>query len=51
MGIIDKCGVRGDATLCIVIFIHVPHLNPVILLVNWSSNNFEFHIILQGYCR
>ena len=21
MGIIDKCGVRGDATLCVVIFI------------------------------
>ena len=20
MGIIDKCGVRGDATLCVVIF-------------------------------
>ena len=22
MGIIDKCGVRGDATLCVVIFTH-----------------------------
>ena len=22
MGIIDKCGVRGDATLCVVIFIY-----------------------------
>ena len=21
MGIIDKCGVRGDATLCVVIFL------------------------------
>ena len=21
MGVIDKCGVRGDATLCVVIFI------------------------------
>ena len=27
MGIIDKCGVRGDATLCVVIFskIHLFH--------------------------
>ena len=24
MGIIDKCGVHGDATLCIVIFFFVP---------------------------
>ena len=23
MGIIDKCGVRGDATLCVVIFVIV----------------------------
>ena len=23
MGIIDKCGVRGDATLCVVIFFPV----------------------------
>ena len=23
MGIIDKCGVRGDATLCVVIFQYV----------------------------
>ena len=22
MGIIDKCGVRGDATLCVVIFLY-----------------------------
>ena len=21
MGIIDKCGVRGDATLCVVVFL------------------------------
>ena len=28
MGIIDKCGVRGDATLCVVIF-------------NYCSNNAE----------
>ena len=24
LGIIDKCGVRGDATLCVVIFIFSP---------------------------
>ena len=23
MGIIDKCGVRGDATLCVVIFLKI----------------------------
>ena len=23
MGFIDKCGMRGDATLCVVIFVHV----------------------------
>ena len=26
MGIIDKCGVRGDAMLCVVIFTFVLHL-------------------------
>ena len=26
MGIIDKCGVRGDATLCVVIFNTLLHL-------------------------
>ena len=26
MGIIDKCGVRGDATLCVVIFLELVRL-------------------------
>ena len=31
MGIIDKCGVRGDATLCVVIFLRVARLSSKLL--------------------
>ena len=30
MGIIDKCGVRGDATLCVVIFMFVSLLYSIL---------------------
>ena len=35
MGIIDKCGVRGDATLCVVIFYFIF----ILFLVDTLSNN------------
>ena len=34
MGIIDKCGVRGDATLCVVIFLKIAlrrHLDKIVI--------------------
>ena len=45
MGIIDKCGVRGDATLCVVIFIFLLLLlismtNPLLLLLQTTSKRF-----------
>ena len=42
-GIIDKCGVRGDATLCVVSYIiqFISHI-----CMNWSNDKF---CILRAY--
>ena len=37
MGIIDKCGVRGDATLCVVIFVYYVLLGPREMRVPYSD--------------
>ena len=36
IGIIDKCGVRGDATLCVVIFCWAAFTSPRIKIL-WQS--------------
>ena len=40
MGIIDKCGVRGDATLCVVIFIENSNDN----FIEYSTVTFGFDL-------
>ena len=33
MGIIDKCGVCGDSTLCVVIFLKLDQLNSIVRIM------------------
>ena len=49
MGIIDKCGVRGDATLCVVIFTSGTHCTIFLLeSLNYFEINIEFISMLKN---
>ena len=43
MGIIDKCGVRGDATLCVVIFVSQTEMELL------CGNNFSIERQMDGW--
>ena len=48
MGIIDKCGVRGDATLCVVIFyLRIVYLKKIQTSLVYPDSNYKNDIIFM----
>ena len=49
MGIIDKCGVRGDATLCVVIFITNIDLQSYFSVTVHYCYTSSIHVLVRVY--